>query len=131
MKIEKNIFDKWKLLLRVLSEEIPEDDSYFQHGLNENPENQELYLSLIEGKQNNKLFDKDQVFNNISNKLNLNTERKKPLYKKKWFQYVASSVAVIALFFIALNHFTFLENTIPEKAEKNIFDPGSKKAYLL
>lgn len=131
MKIEKNIFDKWKLLLRVLSEEIPEDDSYFQHWLNENPENQELYLSLIEGKQNNKLFDKDQVFNNISNKLNLNTERKKPLYKKKWFQYVASSVAVIALFFIALNHFTFQENKIPEKAEKNIFDPGSKKAYLL
>ena len=85
MKIEKNIFDKWKLLLRVLSVEIPEDDSYFQHWLNENPENQELYLSLIEGKQNNKLFDKDQVFNNISNKLNLNTERKKPLYKKNGF----------------------------------------------
>ena len=40
-------------------------------------------------------------------------------------------MAVIALFFIALNHFTFQENKIPEKAEKNIFDPGSKKAYLL
>ena len=32
---------------------------------------------------------------------------------------------------IALNYFTFQENRISEKAEKNIFDPGSKKAYLL
>jgi len=40
-------------------------------------------------------------------------------------------VAVIALSIIALNYFTFQENPVPEKVEKNIFDPGSKKAYLL
>ena len=131
MKIEKNIFDKWELLLRVLSEEIPEEDRHFQYWLNEDIENRKLYLSLKEGEENDEPFDKEQVFNNISNILNLNIERKKPLYLKRGFKYVASSVAVIALFFIALNHYTSKENTIPEKAEKNIYDPGSKKAYLL
>lgn len=131
LKIEKNIIDKWKLLLKVLSEEISEDDRYFQHWLNENTENKKLYLSLKEGKQNDKLFDKDRVFDTISSKLSLNTERKRPLSQKKWFKYSISSVAVIALSIIALNYFIFQENPTPEKVEKNIFDPGSKKAYLL
>lgn len=131
LKIEKNITDKWNLLLKVLSDEIPENDSYFQHWLNEDSENRELYTSLKEGGDNDELFNKDQAFNTISNTLSLNTRRKTPLYQKKWFKYVTSSVAVIALSIIALNYFTFQENPVPEKVEKNIFDPGSKKAYLL
>lgn len=133
LKIEKNITDKWNLLLKVLSDEIPEVDSHFQHWLNEDIENKKLYQSLKEGGQHNGLlFDKDELFNNISAKLSLDTERKTPLYRKKWFKYSISSVAVIALsIIITLNYFTFHENTIPEKVEKNIFDPGSKKAYLL
>ncbi|SFK72004.1 FecR family protein [Proteiniphilum acetatigenes] len=131
MKIEKNIIDKWKLLLKVLSEEIPEDDRHFQRWLNEDIENRKLYRSLKEGRQNDELFDKDKIFNTISGKLCLNTERKKPLFQKKWFKYAVSSAAVIALSIIALNYFTLQENTSPEKVEKNIFDPGSKKAYLL
>ncbi|SCD21266.1 FecR protein [Proteiniphilum saccharofermentans] len=131
MKIEKNIIDKWKLLLKVLSEEIPEDDRHFQRWLNEDTENRKLYLSLKEGRQNEELFDKDKVFNTISSKLSLNTGKRKPLYQKKWFKYAVSSVAVIALSIIVLNYFTFQENTTPERIDKNIFDPGSKKAYLL
>ena len=131
LKIEKNITDKWNLLLKVLSDEIPENDSYFQHWLNEDSENRELYTSLKEGGDNDELFNKDQAFNTISNTLSLNTRRKTSLYQKKWFKYVTSSVAVIALSIIALNYFTFQENPVPEKVEKNIFDPGSKKAYLL
>ncbi|HHV85360.1 MAG TPA: DUF4974 domain-containing protein [Petrimonas sp.] len=131
LKIQKNSIDKWELLLKVLSEEIPEDNRDFQHWLNEDTENKKLYRSLKEGEQNDTFFDKDQVFKNISNKLSLNTEKKIPLYQKKWFKYAVSSVAVIALF-IAGGYFTFQENTTPEKiVEKNIFDPGSKKAYLL
>ena len=131
LKIQKNSIDKWELLLKVLSEEIPEDNRDFQHWLNEDTENRKLYRSLKEGEQNEILFDKDQVFKNISNKLSLNTEKKIPLYQKKWFKYAVSSVAVIALF-IAGGYFTFHETaTPPEKVEKNIFDPGSKKAYLL
>lgn len=131
LKIQKNNIDKWELLLKVLSEEIPEDDRDFQHWLNEDTENKKLYRSLKEGDQNDTFFDKDQVFKNISNKLSLNTEKKIPLYQKKWFKYAVSSVAVIALF-IAGGYFTFHETATPlEKVEKNIFDPGSKKAYLL
>lgn len=131
MKIEKNIFDKWNLLLKVLSEEIPEDDSLFQHWLNEDIENRKLYLSLKEGGHHNELFDKEKIFNTISNKLSLNIEGERHLYQKRWFKYVASSVAVIALSIMALNYFSFKGNPTPEKVEKNIFDPGSKKAYLL
>lgn len=131
MKIEKNMIDKWKLLLKVLSEEIPEDDRYFQHWLTENTENRKLYRSLKEGAQNNELFDKDKVFNTISSKLCLDTERKTPLHQKKWFKYTVSSVAIISLCIIVLNYFPSQENKTPEKTEKNIFDPGSKKAYLL
>jgi len=131
LKIQKNSIDKWKLLLKVLSEEIPEDDRYFQHWLTEDTENRKLYRSLKEGEQNDGLFDKDKVFNTISSKLCLNTEKKTPLYQKKWFKYAVSSVAVIALC-IAGGYFTFHETaTPPETVEKNIFDPGSKKAYLL
>ena len=130
LKIEKNITDKWGLLLKVLSEELPEDDRHFQHWLNENTENRKLYLSLKEG-QSGGLFNKDKVFNTISSQLYLNTERKKPLSQKKWFKYTVSSVAIIALC-IAGFYFTLQENSTPEKiVEKNIFDPGSKKAYLL
>lgn len=131
LKIEKNIIDKWNLLLKVLSGEIPENDRHFQHWLHEDTENRKLYISLKEGKQNDELFDKDSIFNTISNKLSLNTETKKSLYQRKWFKYAVSSVAVIALSIITLNYFTPQENQTPEKVEKNIFDPGSKKAYLL
>lgn len=131
MKIEKNIFDKWNLLLKVLSEEIPENDILFQHWLNEDSGNRKLYISLKEGKNNEDLFNKEHIFNNISNTLCLNNERKTPFFQKRWFKYITSSVAVIALSVIAFNYFISQENSTPEKAEKNIFDPGSKKAYLL
>ncbi|WP_298650869.1 FecR domain-containing protein [uncultured Proteiniphilum sp.] len=131
LKIEKNSMDKWKLLLKVLSEEIPEDDRHFQRWLHEDTENRKLYRSLKEGRQDEELFDKDKVFNHISSKLYLNIERKMPLYQKKWFKYAISSVAVIALCIVG-GYFIFHETTTPpEKTEKNIFDPGSKKAYLL
>ena len=76
LRIQKNNIDKWKLLLKVLSDELPENDSYFQRWLNEDPANKSLYKSLKEGQGDDALFDKEQVFRNISNKLSLNTTRK-------------------------------------------------------
>ena len=67
LKIQKNSIDKWELLLKVLSEEIPEDNRDFQHWLNEDTENKKLYRSLKEGEQNDTFFDKGQVFKNFSN----------------------------------------------------------------
>ena len=130
LRIQKNNIDKWKLLLKVLSDELPENDSYFQRWLNEDPANKSLYKSLKEGQGNNALFDKEQVFRNISNKLSLNTTRKTGWYRTKWFKYATSAVAIVTLFIIAIYHVT-REPHLPEVVEKTIFDPGSKKAYLL
>lgn len=131
LKIQKNRIDKWELLLKVLSEELPEDDPRFQHWLYEDPENRKLYRSLKEGEPNKNLFDKHTVFNHISGKLCLNTGKKTPFYQKKWVTYAVSSVAFIALC-IAVGYFTLQEKPSLEKTvEKQMFDPGSKKAYLL
>lgn len=132
LKIEKNIIDEWELLLRVLSEETPENDPQFQHWLDEDKENRKLYKSLKEGEHNDKMFHKDRVFNHISAKLHINFEKKTTtLYQKEWFKYVVSSAAIIVLFIVA-GYYIFHENPHPnEKINKNIFEPGSKKAYLL
>lgn len=82
LKIEKNIIDKWKLLLKVLSGEIPENDKHFQRWLNEDTENTTLYRSLKKGEKDDGLFDKNKVFNTISSKLCLNTEKKHPSIKR-------------------------------------------------
>jgi ferric-dicitrate binding protein FerR (iron transport regulator) len=120
--------DKWELLLKVLSDEIPENGLQFQRWLDEDAENETLYRSLKEGEQSGELFDKDAVFNAISGKLCLNTEKK----RKNWLIYVVSAAAVVALgIIITLDHFAVPANGTSEKAEKNIFNPGSKKAYLL
>ncbi|NLJ01154.1 MAG: FecR domain-containing protein, partial [Bacteroidales bacterium] len=130
LRIQKNNIDKWKLLLKVLSDELPENDSYFQRWLNEDPANKSLYKSLKEGQGDDALFDKEQVFRNISNKLSLNTTRKTGWHQTKWFKYATSAVAIVTLFIIAIYHVT-REPHLPEVVEKTIFDPGSKKAYLL
>lgn len=130
LQLQKNNIDKWKLLLKVLSDELPEDDNQFQHWLNEDPANKLLYKSLKEGQGNNALFDKEQVFKNISNKLSLNSRRKSAWYRTKWFKYATSAIAIVALFIITIYHVT-REPHLPEVVEKTIFDPGSRKAYLL
>ena len=115
-----------------MSEEIPEEESSFQHWLNEGCENRQLYQSLKEGKQDNKLFNIEEIFNTIADKLHFTIKKKTPLNQKRWFKFSISSVAVIAvLSILLLNNRTHTENTNHEEVEKNIFDPGSKKAYLL
>ena len=51
LTINKNNFDKWRLLLKVLSEEIPESDPVFQLWLKDTPENKELYQLLRKKKK--------------------------------------------------------------------------------
>ena len=130
LKIETNNIDKWELLLKVLSEEIHEDDSLFQHWLYEDPANKSLYKMLKEGQENPALFDKDLVFRNISNKLSLNTTRKNSWYRLNWFMYSISTIAVVALLLIVVNHVNRKPQN-PELIDKTFFDPGSRKAYLL
>lgn len=75
-------------------------------------------------------FDKNEVFRNISNSLCLNAEKRTTKYSNRRIQYAVSSVAIIA-FILTGGYFLFHQQRIPEKVEKNIFDPGSKKAHLL
>ncbi len=130
LNVQKNNIDKWQLLLKVLSDEIAEDNLQFQHWLYEDIENIELYQSLTKGEQNNELFNKDKVFCDISSKLCLDAPIKPLLHKKKWFKYIISSVAVIALLIVG-NYYFFYEKKTSGKIEKNIFNPGLRKAYLL
>lgn len=130
LTINKNKFDQWKLLLKVLSNEIPENDPKFQCWLNEDPEHQKLYRTLQEKEDKEGLFDKDKVFHNISDKLSLNTENKIRFYQLSWFKYAISFAAIITLTLTGI-YFASQERETPVLAEKNIFDPGTKKAYLL
>lgn len=130
LTINKNKFDQWKLLLKVLSNEIPENDPMFQRWLTEDPEHKKLYRTLKEKEDKEGLFDKDKVFHNISDKLCLRKERKIRFYRLSWFKY-AISLAAITTLALAGVYFVSPERETPVLAEKNIFDPGTKKAYLL
>ena len=135
LKVRKNYFSQWELLLKVLSEEVPENDPAFLHWLEADKENKELYLRLKgKGQKESLPFDKDKMFDNISDILSLNIQKKIPVYQRTWLKYAAFflGIALIGL----TGYFMLTNPDIPQSAksakiEKNIFDPGSKKAYLL
>ncbi|MDL2256054.1 FecR domain-containing protein [Parabacteroides sp. OttesenSCG-928-G06] len=126
--IGRNNFDKWELLLRVLSEEIPESDQSFQNWLQEDEKNRELFQSLKEGE----MPDVDATYNAIAEKLSFN-HKDVPFYKKKWFQSVAA--VAILLLSIPTIYFATLDRSQPEQIVEEesdtLFNPGTKKAYLL
>lgn len=134
LTIGKNNIRQWEILLKVLSGEMPENDPAFQCWLKEDTENRKLYQQL-KGKEQTGLlpFDKDKAFSNISDILRLKIGKKVSFYQKSCFRYAASFLAVVS---VGLAGYFFLtDNSVPEEmeyvaVEKNIFDPGSKKAYL-
>jgi hypothetical protein len=67
LKIGKNNFHKWRILLKVLNKELSEDDPVFRHWLREDVENTKLY-QVLRGdiKEENRTFDRDKVFSNLS-----------------------------------------------------------------
>jgi hypothetical protein len=134
--IKKNNLPEWELLSKVLSGETPDNDPAFQHWIKEEVGNGELYRALTGKKRAKSLpFDKNKIFNNISDILGLSIREKTPFYRKYPIWYVASFPAIISVGLIA--YFVFTDEPIPEKqaeyavAEENVFAPGSKKAYLL
>jgi len=131
--IEKHNFSQFELLLKVLSEEISEKDPAFQRWIEEDIENKELYLNLKGKKQIKNLpFDKHQAFDNISDILGFNRQ-KKVFYRKNWFRY-AASVLLVTLTGLAgfLVYMKKDNNNSAGLAEirKNTIDPDSKKAYI-
>lgn len=129
--VKKNNFDRWELLLKVLSAEIPEDDDSFQSWLHERVENQKLYNEL-KGQVKAEEFDKDAVFSRISNRLSFRKESRIPIYRRFWFGYVAGLLFIMSL---CVGLFYHKSNTSKEidilPDDVSVFDPGGKKAYLL
>ena len=132
--LRKNSGDKWELLLRVLSEEITENSPVFQSWLQEDRENMALYQSLKGGISEEELrLNKDKMFDNIAEILSFN-QKAIPFYREMWFINIA---AVILLFisgltsYLILNKETQSERIAENQAGEFLFDPGSKKAYLL
>lgn len=135
LRIGINNLPQWELVQKVLSGEIPENDPAFQRWLEEDIENRKLYQQLKGQKPVPSLpFDKDRTFGNLSDMLGLDTGRKIPFYRRNGFRY---AVSFLAAAFVGLAGFLYLTDKAGQKqpenavAEKNIFDPGTKKAYLL
>lgn len=136
LEIGKNNFSQWELLLKVLSGEMPENDPAFQRWLKNKKENRKLYQNLMgKGRNNGISFDKDKMFNNISDTIGLDVRKRILFYQKKWIKYIASFFALVSVglssYFILNNHNDTPTSIEYVKTGKNIFEPGSKKAYLL
>lgn len=136
LEIGKNNFSQWELLLKVLSGEMPENDPAFQRWLKENKENRKLYRNLMGKSRNNGIpFDKDKMFNNISDTIGLDVRKNILFYQKKWVKYAVSFFAIVSVglssYFIVSDFNDTPARVEYAKTEKNIFEPGSKKAYLL
>lgn len=133
LTIKKNNTDnKWKLLMRVLSEELSENDPVFQTWLNEEEENVKLYQSLKTGVSDDDfILDKDRIYDQIADMLSFSTP-KIPFYRKKWFSYVA---AIFVVCISGLSLFLVMnkgegQDIVAGMEEIDIFSPGTKKAYL-
>lgn len=135
LRIHRDHSGKWELLLKVLSEEMQEDDPVFRLWLEEDIEHEKLYLLLRGEKQiESELFDKNKVFDNISDMLCLNVNNRIHFYQRIWFRYAMLFVAVVTLGlsgYIILSDNHNPEQTAFVETRNSVFDPGSKKAYLL
>lgn len=132
LNVDKNNFNKWELLLQVLSEEMSESDARFQEWLQEDEENRMLYRSLKGEGPEDERFDKDRVFGNISEILSFE-QKKRVFIKKRWLGYVAGIALLIAAGWM-------IESQMEEEATPGqiaevqtsevVVEPGTKKAFL-
>ena len=135
LKTVKNDYSKWELLLRVLSEELPENSLEFQNWLAESKDNRNLYESLKNTKdKDSQIFDLDKMYKNISENISFNTkENNIPLVSKfkipNWIKYAS----VFLLFAIPASVFVWISKL--EKPayqyQASAIEPGSKKAKLI
>ncbi|MDR2231995.1 MAG: DUF4974 domain-containing protein [Tannerella sp.] len=108
MKVVKNKYAQYKILLSVLSGETAETDPEFQQWLTLEIDNKELYNYLngrYKGRRKDifshqeSSFNKDQAFENIKYILGLEMQTKKPFFRSPLFNLVAS-VAIIVILYI-------------------------------
>jgi ferric-dicitrate binding protein FerR (iron transport regulator) len=138
LKIGKNNFHKWRMLLKVLNKELPEDDPVFQHWLREDVENAKLYRVLKgDVKEGNIIFDRDKVFSNLSEILRFKTLKKVPLYKKTWFLYIAAFLVILSVGLFGYEQSksekkktAYHTLDIPKGGEYKLLLPDGSKVYL-
>lgn len=127
LKVIKNDYAGWDLLVQVLSGEVPEQDPDFQRWLNENEAHKALYFSL---KEESSLFDTDRMYRNISTQLF--PEKKQGRLFRPWMAYASLLAVVLTL------SLTWLSGGFTAKEPKAILaelpepmQPGGKKARLV
>jgi ferric-dicitrate binding protein FerR (iron transport regulator) len=137
LKIVKNDYEKWSLLLSVLSEELSENSQEFQNWLADSEENRNLYQFLKDTEsKDTQIFDLDKMYENISKKISFPTKEKSNmsivLNTKilKWMKYAA----ILILFAIPASVFLWINKSDRQQLEHpcqiGIIEPGSKKAKL-
>lgn len=127
--IEKNKEDEWMLLIQILSGEKQPDDPDFVEWL-ESKENRDLYEYLKSDSTEVGQWDKEAIFDKISDSIGLNfTDKKVKLIRAI---AVAASIAIILAgsIFIWFSNFEVQENSFAEtdNGEFNIID--KQKAIL-
>ncbi|MDR1368794.1 MAG: DUF4974 domain-containing protein [Dysgonamonadaceae bacterium] len=129
LKVIKNNYDKWELLCKVLSEEIPENNPEFQEWLEKDEDNKSLYLLL---KNDQTGFNIDKIYQNIIIKAGIPEEEpsQKKIQIPDWIRYVS----VIALLVTSGVWYYLSRNQEKEIATMQIASqqivPGNKKAVL-
>lgn len=129
LKVIKNNYNKWELLCKVLSGEIPENDPEFLAWLEKDDENKSLYLSL---KNDNSVFDIDKIYRNIAAKTGI-PEEEKPRRKLRipvWIRYASIIVLLVTSGLFYISEYQDKKTKIAQIESQQIV-PGGKKAVLL
>lgn len=138
LEVVKNDYEKWELLLRVLTGELSEDSPIFQSWLAQSEENKELYQSLKDqNSDENRMFDLDRMYKNIAESLSFVSEekekKKRTLTQRmpKWMKYASAA----AVFLISASIFFWTNKpdkiNIAQVDNAEIIEPGGKKARLI
>ncbi len=130
LKIIKNNYDKWDLLCRVLTGEIPENDPEFLAWLEKDKENLDLFLSL---QSNQSGFDVDKIYQNIVTQTGMPVIEtpKKRFQIPVWIRY--ASVIALLISSGLWYYFSQYQNNKTKTSQlvQQEIVPGSKKAVLM
>lgn len=136
LKVVKNDYEKWELLLRVLTGELAEDSPIFQSWLAQSEENKELYQSLKDQNNNeNLMFDLDRMYKNIAESLSFASEEKEKISLAQKIPQWMKFASAIAILLISASVFFWINKpdriNVTQIDNTEIIEPGGKKARLI
>lgn len=135
LRMIKNNYNRWKVLLKALSEEIPEDAPEFIAWLEEDEEHEHLYRTLKEGTDSDSLFDPDEMYRKIAREAGIEEPKRKLQSLIASWKYIA---AVVLAAILSGTFYWYQKNALEEKMLAVVENPkeespapGSRKATLL